>query len=146
MPSTDPAWTFIHSVECGVPLEFAWKFWTNVENWKLDADVVSVEIDGPFAAGARGMTVSKSNGPIQWRVAEVVPGRAVIEFPLPGALGQFVWTFEDLGKRTRLAQHCSLAGDQAEGFAKAVGPSLEAGIPAGMQKLCDSMEGAWRAR
>ncbi len=141
-----PAWTFEYSVECGVPLDFAWKFWTTVENWKLDADVISVEIDGPFGAGASGMTVSKSNGPIQWRVAEVVPGRAVIEFPLPGAVGRFVWTFEDLGGRTRMTQHCSLEGEQAEGFAKAVGPSLEAGIPAGMQKLSGTMEFAWRAR
>jgi hypothetical protein len=138
------AWTFEHSVECRVPLDFAWRYWTNVENWKLDADVVSVEIDGAFAAGARGMTVSKSSGPIEWRIAEAIPGRAVIEFPLPGALGRFVWAFADLGGLTRITQHCSLEGEQADGFAKAVGPSLEAGIPAGMLKLCETMEHAWQ--
>lgn len=144
MPHDENAWTFEHSVDCGVPAEFAWKFWTNVSNWALDADVDSVEIDGPFAAGARGFTNSKSSGRIDWRIAEAQAGRGVIEFPLAGAIGRFVWTFEDLGGRTRITQHCTLDGEQAAMYAKAVAPSLEAGIPAGMQKLCGAMEDAAR--
>lgn len=49
----DKVWTFDYSVVCSVTVEFAWKFWTDVSNWAMDADVESVEIDGPFAAGAR---------------------------------------------------------------------------------------------
>ena len=37
---------------------------------------------------------------------------------------------------------CTLAGEQANVLAKAFGPGLEAGIPAGMQKLCATMESA----
>jgi hypothetical protein len=124
---------------------FAWKFWTNVSNWALDADVESIEIDGPFAAGTQGFTNSKSSGRVEWRIVEVQTGRAVIEFPLSGAVGRFVWTFEDTGERARVTQRCTLAGEQAETYAKAVGPSLEAGIPAGMRKLCETMENAARA-
>jgi hypothetical protein len=54
------AWTFEHSIDCGETAEFAWNFWTNVSNWVLDADVASVEIDGPFCTGARGFTNSKT--------------------------------------------------------------------------------------
>ncbi len=64
----------------------------------------------------------------------------MIEFPLPGAVGRFLWTFEDIGGRTRITQCCTLDGEQADTYAKAVGPSLEAGIPAGMRKLCETME------
>lgn len=77
----EPAWWFEYSINCGVTVEFAWSFWTNVNNWALDADVESVEIDGPFVAGARGVTNSKSSGRIEWQIVEAQAGRAVIEFP-----------------------------------------------------------------
>ena len=142
MARDETAWTFEHSISCHVAVEVAWAFWTNVSNWALDADVESVEIDGPLAAGARGFTNSKSSGRVEWRIAEAQMGRAVIEFPLSKAVGRFVWTFEDLGGRTRITQRCTLEGEQAETYAKAVGASLEAGIPAGMRKLCAAMEDA----
>jgi len=138
------AWTFDHSVDCGVTVEFAWAFWTDVRNWAIEADVISVEIDGPFASGARGFTNSKSPGRIDWRVVEARPDRAVIEFQVPGARGRFVWTFEDVEGRTRMTQRCTLEGEQAGELAKIVGPSLEAGIPGGMRKLCEAMEAALR--
>jgi hypothetical protein len=135
-------WSFEHSVDCGVSVKQAWQFWTDVSNWALDADVESVEIDGPFAAGAHGFTLSKSSGRIEWRIAEAEMPRAVIEFPLTGAVGRFAWSFEDVGGRTRITQRCTLEGEQARGYADAIAASLEQGIPAGMQKLCDAMESA----
>jgi hypothetical protein len=73
-------WTFEHSVECPVAREFAWRFWTNVDNWKLDADVEAVELNGPFAAGSRGATLTRSSGRIEWRLVSVEPeAEAVIE-------------------------------------------------------------------
>jgi len=146
MSQHQPDWTFQHSALSRVTPEFAWTFWTNVDNWALDADVESVEIDGPFAAGARGFTNSKSSGRIEWRIAEAQPGRAVIEFPLPGAVGRFTWTFEPTAEGTRVTQTGVMEGEQAAAFATAAGPSLESGIPAGMKKLCEAMEQAARAR
>jgi hypothetical protein len=130
---------------CGVTTEFAWSFWTDVRNCVLDTDVESVQIDGPFVAGARGFTNSKSSGRVEWRIAEAQNGRAVIDFPLPGAVGRFIWIFEDTGGGTRITQRCSLGGEQADSLAKAVGPNLEAGIPAGLRKLCQAMENAARS-
>jgi len=142
MPEPGPAWTLEHSIECDASPEFAWAFWTDVQNWRMDADVDSIEIDGPFAAGTRGRTYSKSSGRIEWRIAEVGPGRAVIEFPLAGAVGRFDWTFEDAAGRARLTQRCTLEGEQAATYAAAIGPALQAGVPAGMKKLADSIERA----
>ena len=130
----EPAWTYEHSADCEVTVEFAWNFWTNVKNWALDADIESVELDGPFAAGARGFTNSKSSGRIEWRLVEVRVGRAAIEFPLPGAVGRC----------TRITQRWTLAGEQADAYAKAVAAGLEAGILAGMTKLCRTIEDAAR--
>ena len=140
-----PAWTFEHSIECPVSFEFAWQFWTDVNNWVLDADVRAIELDGPFAAGARGLTRSRSSCPVEWRIAEVQTGAALIEFPLSGAVGRFLWTFEDTGGHVRITQRVTLEGEQAGTYAATFGPALEAGIPAGMYKLCESIAAARQA-
>ena len=138
-------WSFEHSVHCRVPREWAWNFWTTVEHSALDADIDSVEIEGPFAPGARGLTRSKSSGGVEWRVADVEPGRsAVLEFPAPGALAVFTWTFQDDGATTIIKQRASLTGENAQAIAIAMGPALEAGLPAGMQKLCEAIEADYR--
>lgn len=78
------AWHFEFSIECAVPRGFAWNFWTDVRNWALDADVESIALEGQFAAGTQGHTVSHSSGRIDWRIADVQPlSRAVLEFPAP---------------------------------------------------------------
>ena len=142
MVQDEPAWAFEFAVDCKVTLEFAWNFWTNVKNWAFDSDIESVELDGPFATGTRGLTHSTRVGRIEWRIVEVRPGKAVIEFPLSGAAGQFVWTFEDVAGCTRITQRCTLQGEQADIYAKAFGPDLEAGIPVGLTKLCRMMQDA----
>jgi len=136
------AWTFEYSVECSVPLDFAWNFWTNVSNWSLDADLGFIEINGPFAAGTRGVTHSKSSGRIEWQIVEAHRGHAVIEFPFPGAACRFTWTFKEVEGGVNITQHCSLEGVRAEVYTKEFGPTLEVSIPIGMRKLCDAMESA----
>ena len=144
MDRQDQAWAFEHSIECGVAAQFAWDFWTDVRNWAMDADVESIEIDGPFAAGGRGVTNSKSSGRVEWRIAEVDGRRAVIEAPLPGAVSRITWTFEDTGSGCRITQRWTLEGDRAATYARDFGPMLEAGIPQGMQKLCEAMQSSAR--
>jgi hypothetical protein len=136
----DPAWSFEHSVYCSVSADIAWRYWTDIKNWALDLDVVSVSLDGPFEAGARGVTISKSGGPIEWRIADVRPGRAVLEFPAPGALATFIWTFVDSERGTKITQRADLSGPDAARYVD-FARTLQAGIPAGMAKLCDAMQG-----
>jgi hypothetical protein len=142
MPDPQEAWSFEHSTECDAPAEFAWAYWTDVQNWRLDADVESMEIDGPFASGTRGRTFSKSSGRVEWQILEAAPERAIIEVPLAGAVGRFCWRFEEAGGRTQITQRCSLEGEKAAEYAEAAGPAFEAGIPAGMRKLVESIERA----
>ena len=133
----EEAWCFEHSIECNVTREFAWTFWTDVENWKLDADIESVELSGPFAEGSRGATTTRSAGRIEWRLAGVKAGsEAIIDVPLPGATGTFRWTFQDLNGRTRITQRVSIG---VSSLAEMMAGGLERGIPAGMQKLCETM-------
>src|SRR5262249_30547066 len=97
-----------------------------------------------FEAGTRGVTQSKSFGRIEWQVAEVRPGGAVLEFPAPGAVARFEWTFDEIEGGTRIRQRVSLSGEQAHLHANSIGPALRAGIPEGMRKLCEAIEEAAR--
>ena len=136
----DEAWSFEHAVECPVTAEFAWRYWTDVDNWRLDADVVAVERHGPFAAGTRGATISRSSGRVEWRIASVEANTgAVIEIPVKDAVFQCRWTFEDLSERTRITQRMSLRGEGAPALVSAVAAIFESNTPAGMQKLCEAM-------
>jgi polyketide cyclase/dehydrase/lipid transport protein len=137
----DEAWAFEHSVECPVTREFAWRFWTDVSNWRLDSDIESVELNGPFAGGSQGTTTTRTSGKIEWRLIDVHPVEkaAVVEIPLPGAICRFRWTFEDLGDRTRITQRVSIAGENAFSVINSMASSLESSIPAGMRRLSESM-------
>lgn len=138
-------WVFENAIECGVSIQFAWNFWTNVSNWVLDPDVDSIEIQGEFAAGTNGVTNSKTSGEINWQITEVdQPRKAVIEVPAPGAVARFVWTFEDVEGRTRIAQRVSLSGERVAMYVDEFGAGLRAGIPAVMLRLCEAMQAAAR--
>jgi len=136
----EEAWRLEHSVECEVTKEFAWSFWTHVPNWKLDADVEAVELDGPFAEGSSGATITRSFGRVAWRIVMVkAESEAVLEIPAPGAVVRFHWIFQDLSGRTRITQQVGIEGEQAALIVGMIAAGLESGIPAGMQKLCESM-------
>lgn len=136
-------WSFEHSIECPVPRPFAWQFWTRIDTWRLDADVESVELNGPFAPGSRGATITRSSGRMEWGIAAVQPEvSALIEVTSPGGIGRFHWTFDDAGRATRITQRVSICAEQASPLVDMIAHALEEGIPAGMKKLCAAMAAA----
>jgi hypothetical protein len=130
------AWVFKHSVDCHASREFAWRFWSNVENWLFDTSVEAITIDGPFAAGTRGTSKPRGGDLINWQLVEVEDGhRAVFEILLPGAVVRFHWQFEELtDAATRMTQRVTLEGERAADYLAGVA-ELEKGIPEGMRRL-----------
>jgi len=60
---------FEHSIECQVGRDFAWKFWTNVDNWAaVDPAVEWAKLEGPFIAGTKGRTKPRGADPNEWEV------------------------------------------------------------------------------
>ena len=139
------SWRFEHSVDCPASRDFAWQFWTNVDNWLFDVSVESVTLDGPFAAGTRGTTMPRGLDPINWQLVEVEEGRrALIEIDLPGAVVRFHWQFETLpGAVTRITQQATLEGEGAADYMAGVA-ELEKGIPEGMRTLSEEIGNAAR--
>jgi hypothetical protein len=138
-------WKYAHSVECRVSRDFAWQFWTNVDNWAaVDQGIDSVKLDGPFAAGSRGITKSGNQPPIDWQLIEVEDRKsAIIQVAAPGAVAKFLWVFEDAADGgTRITQQASLEGEQADQYAQTIGKEIENEMPPGMQRLADAIEAA----
>ena len=135
---------FAHVVECGVPREFAWAYWTNIGNW--DDPPAQFRLDGPFRAGARLTTVLPGEE-LHWVIREVEAGfGALIEMELAGAVVGISWRFEGTSdESTRISQAMSLSG---EGAAALLGQArvFAANMPDGMRKLAQAMERSWEAR
>jgi hypothetical protein len=137
----DVAWETRHSVETRVSVEFAWRYWTDVENW--DDPPARFEFSGPFVTGARGLTYLPEHPPIEWFVRDVKPrAAATIEIPADGAVLSFEWKFEPVGEgRALLTQRIFLRGEKAGnylGYAK----TLEENLPLGMKKMASAIEKA----
>jgi uncharacterized protein YndB with AHSA1/START domain len=128
-----------HGVDVDVPRDAAWRFWTHVPNWAVDAAIDTVRLDGPFRAGARGETVQRGGGTVRWTVLEVDDGqRAVLEIPAGALTARFTWRFTELpGGRTRLTQHVGVHGPREP--AAAVAAELARGMPDGMARLAAAM-------
>ena len=142
------AWEFEHTVECQASRDFAWAFWTNVANWEVvDPAVEAVELDGQFAAGAKGVTKPRGSDPVEWRVMEVEDRRrALIEMPAPGAVLRCLLMFEDSPNGgTRITQRMSLGGERAEDYAW-IGAEMEKGMPEGMRRLAEAIDKAANER
>lgn len=136
------SYEFQHSVEVVIGREAAWRFWTNVENWKLDPAIEWVTLDGPFQAGAHGTTKTREAEMVQWQITQVREQEsATIEIPWPGVRARFSWRFEALSEaRTHMTQQITLEGEQAEAFAAQMGAGFEQGVREGMEKLRAAME------
>ena len=128
-------WLLEHSVEAEVTSEFAWKYRTNIANWN-DPPAKFV-LDGPFIAGARGMTLLPDQPPLQWTLRQVRPPKSfVIEMQLDGAVLTFEWWFEALSEhRTKMTQKISLVGDKAQAYWQEVEAGFRPGLADGMNRI-----------
>jgi hypothetical protein len=137
---------FEHSIECQVGRDFAWKFWTNVDNWAaVDPGVEWAKLEGPFIAGTKGRTKSRGADPNEWKLAEVEEGRrAVIDITAPGAMVKFHWSFTDIaGGGALITQKVTLEGERAAEYEEVM-KLLEKEMPPGMERLVEAMVRAAR--
>ncbi len=129
-----PAWECQCSVECDVPVSFAWQYMTDVSNWSDPP--AEFALDGPFAAGSRGTTRMPGQPLAAWLIRDLDSGKSyTIEGGsfLERALMLFHWRFDALPDgRTRLTQRMELRGENAATYIDEIragfGPNLEPGM------------------
>jgi len=64
------------SLESKASPEAVWRIWSDTSTWQQwNPDVISMRLDGPFAAGTAG-TMTTKQGTRSIRLTDVVPGRS----------------------------------------------------------------------
>ena len=136
---------FEYSVESDASPAFAWNYWSDVRNW---ADTpATFTLEGPFAAGSKGVTTAPGREPTHWMIDAVEPGESArITVQLDRAVFSFEWRFAAVAEnRTRLTQRIGVTGENAEAYAEAVAAFREK-VPDGMNRLATTMAQAEAAR
>ncbi len=79
------------SLETKAAPETVWRIWSDTSTWQQwNPDVISMRLDGPFAAGTTG-TMTTKQGVRSIRLTEVVPGKSfrLETRVIPGTLFSF---------------------------------------------------------
>lgn len=140
-------WNLVLRAECDLAdADFAWLFWTDVGNWAVvDPAIADVRVDPAFEEGARGTTVTHDGALVEWRISDIAaPGRARIEFPVPGAALHVSWVFRS--RQTAgctMTQTMELSGERAAEYEPIVAPSMERSAPEGLQRLAAAIDQAY---
>lgn len=139
-----PGWECERSVNVDVPASYAWQYMTDVRNWSDPPAEFTLE--GPFAAGSRGITRMPGQPDRSWRIRDVDPGRAyVIDASsfLEDASLFFHWRFDSLGEQgTRLTQRLELSGGNAGSYISAIRAGFESNLEPGLRRIAAKMRAA----
>ena len=64
-------WSSEHTIEADVRAERIWEVWADVPRWpEWNADIESISIDGPFAAGSTVAMTPRGQETVELRIAE----------------------------------------------------------------------------
>ena len=137
------SWELKHSVIADARRQTVWEFVSDIGNLaRVEGDAVeSMTLDGPFQTGTRGTTKMRGQEATHWRLDEVKPPeRAVYEMELAEAVVHFTWTFEEWADgRTRLSQHITQGGPDAESYVPIMEQHFAPNVGKGMEKLAEEI-------
>ena len=128
--------------------ERVWRIWSDVGTWpEWNPDVLSVAIEGPFVAGARGKMTTKAGGTHDITLQAVQPGRSFQLETSPIPLGRFHFECEVLpageGAST-ISQRITIRGPLGPLYSAMMGPRIAQGfepILGGLKAAAESPEG-----
>ena len=131
-----------HSIEADVSPAFAWTFRTDITTWSDPA--ATFQLDGPFAEGSRGLTLTPGQEPLVWWIRDVRHGDSfAIEMPLDHATLRFEWHLAAVSeRRTKLTHRVILAGDNMGTYRTQVEAGFGANLAAGLEKIAEAMVAA----
>ncbi|MFJ1969513.1 polyketide cyclase [Streptomyces sp. NPDC087903] len=133
-------WTYEHSIETDVAPEAVWRLWADVESWgKWNADIETIEISGPFAAGTEVVMTPAGEDPVRLRIAEArVDELFVDEARFDGLLLRTLHRL-DAGERlrTRVTYRMEITGAAADELGPHIGPAVTADWPDTMAALVE---------
>jgi hypothetical protein len=137
---------FEHSVETPASAESVYRLYRDVSAWlRWDAGLTHVHLDGPFAAGATGVLTPAGQGPLPFRLVEVVENESFSdETEIPGtATLRFEHQLSRLpGGGTRITHRVLITGPAAADL----GPMVTSDVPEAMTSLAEQAVESERAK
>jgi hypothetical protein len=135
-------WEFEHSVFTHANRMTAWHYWSDIRNHaRMEPAVIRNELDGPFATGTIGRTITHDHTQ-EWELTEVLDGeRFIMTGYTPDGAGalSFAWTFSDEGAGTRLTQRISAYGPEVDNYI-GLFRQMEAHAPEAMARLAADLD------
>jgi hypothetical protein len=136
------SYEYEHSIDTTADAQAVWRLWSDVATWpSWDGSVRGVDIDGAFEVGATGTMDIDGQGPIAFRLTEVLPGAGFTdETEIPGGVLRFIHrvTAKPDGGHT-VTVRVEIDGPQE--MAAEFGPMVTSDTPesmAGLVKLAES--------
>jgi hypothetical protein len=136
MTNSQPAFTYMHTVETDVPASRIWRLYEDVSTWpQWDEQAEVVTRDGPFATGSTGTMKFTGQDPLPYRLVKVEPEREFVDETLVGDLVIRVsHLLEPVGEeRLRITYAAQIDGPPAQ--AREIGPLITADFPQTMASL-----------
>jgi hypothetical protein len=131
-------WSCEHAAEADVSAPAIWRIWADVENWgEWNADIESIGIEGPFAAGSTITMTPRGSDPVLLRIATAEPDEEFVDVAdLGGALVTTAHRIEPLdGGRVRVVYRTEITGPAADAMGPEIGPAITDDFPATIAAL-----------
>jgi uncharacterized protein YndB with AHSA1/START domain len=131
-------WSYQNSIDTTATAEAVYRLWADVLNWSdWNADIVAIELDGPFAAGSTITMTPAGQDPVHLEIAEVEEGRQFVdEARFNGLLFRTVHRAEPLAEGgTRVTYRMEITGEGADEIGAQIGPAITGDWPETMAAL-----------
>lgn len=134
---------FARSLQTSASPEKVWSIWSDVSTWaQWNPDVISMELDGPFATGTAGTMTTKSGGGHAVVLGEVQPGSyfTIETDPVPMTHFTFHCRVKPAGAGAEISQDVSMKGPLAFFFRPIAGKRIAESFPAILEGLRKAAE------
>jgi hypothetical protein len=136
-------WTNEQSIETTASPEAIWRLWSDVAGWpEWNADIVHIEISGPFATGSTITMTPAGQDPVELRIAEAVGSESFIdEADLGEVVVRTIHSIERLeGGRNRVTYRMEISGPAADSVGPELGPQISGDFPETLAALVERAE------
>lgn len=136
-------WDFEYSINTRASRKTAWDFLSDMSNQvRMEPGIENIELDGAFATGTKGRTITKASTQ-EWELSEVVEEK---RFTITGHTENgdmtlsFSWEFRDKGTGAHLTQHIRATGPQLANYMETF-KGMEEHVPKRMAVLKEELDG-----
>ncbi|MEU8435944.1 SRPBCC family protein [Streptomyces sp. NPDC029216] len=131
-------WTYEHTIETTATPGAVWRLWADVKNWgDWNPGIERIEIDGPFAVGARITMTPPGEDPVPLVVAEAVEDELFVDEARFGGL--LLRTEHRIDRAdhgpVRITYRMEITGPGADEAGPGIGPGITADWPETMAAL-----------